>query len=235
MSEKIMIPKSEEGEQELQEIPSWLANTLAIISIIMIVIGLLTIILYSGSHYLENFNAPKPDELQATTMIAVGSLILIILYLPWSKIKFGDFELERVVQEQTQDYSLYIEELQEQLEVLSRKQLKTSDTTKKTKSNLTEKDQLNFAEKQADDTQIDKSKSSKKNIEDLLLKFLSKWSTYGFTISRIINWGGDRSGFEAFQDLNNMELRLTADKLVREGKVKTRLSSNGNILYQINN
>lgn len=220
MSEKNMIPNSNSAEQELQEIPFWLANTLTIISIIIIVIGLLTIVLYSGSHFLENYNPPEPEKLQATTMIAVGCLFLIILYLPWNKIKFGDFELERVMQEQTQDYLLYIEELQEHLETLSQKQSKSDVSPKK---------------EELDNIQIDNTKTRKDNIQDLLLKFLTKWSTYGFTISRIINWGGERSGFEAFQDLNNMELRLTADKLVREGKVKTRLSSNGNILYQIKN
>ncbi len=232
------LPTTDNEEQELQEIPRWLNITLTLISIIIITAGLLSIMLYPISYYL-NIEPLNPGDLQSTTLIAVGSLILIILYLPWNKIKFGDFELERAIQDQSQDYSLFIEILKEKIKKLEKERDSFIAVKKSRHPEYVDQD---IVEKKSEATEAvgEESKyerlindKTEKDAKELLYKFLNEWNTYGFTVTRIINWGGNRAGYDAFQNYSPMEMRLIADQLVREGKVRTRLSSNGNILYQI--
>lgn len=222
MLEENDFSENDKNVQELQEIPRKLSIALTGLGIIMISVGLLSIVFYLVQFNLD-MNTPNPRELQASTMIAFGTFLLIILHFPWSKMKFGDFELERAIQEQSQGYSMYIEKLKEELQ----KYKGLASPQKPTK--------IAGDHKYGKDPEVEHVEilEDEDEVKKLLLKFLSEWSSYGFTISRIINWGGNHKKYKTFQKLSSMELRLLADKLVREGKVRTRISSNGNVLYQI--
>ena len=69
-------------------------------------------------------------------------------------------------------------------------------------------------------------------MRDLILKFLKEWPHWGFTPLRIKNWGGSRSGYDDLSKLSTMEIRKFLALLEADRKVRTRVSRNGNILYQ---
>lgn len=77
-----------------------------------------------------------------------------------------------------------------------------------------------------------KEKELEKGRKDLILKFLKEWPNWGFTPLRIKNWGGSQSGYGELSKLSTMEIRKLLALLQATGKVRTRVSRNGNILYQ---
>ena len=82
--------------------------------------------------------------------------------------------------------------------------------------------------------ELDANSSDRSDLSDLLKKFFRKWDRYGFNIPRIINWGGRREEFEKFRNTSKAELQEALNLLVADGVVRTRLSKNGNVLYQHN-
>ena len=200
-------------EQERQEIPYWLRNTMTILGIVFILTGLTAI----GLYFWDIKKFPSPSDLGTNFIMGLGILLLLVAHFPWSKIKFGDFEIERAIQEQAQDYSLEIEKLTQELI-----ECKKSSNINRVNS---DSEAFNF---ETFNHYID----NKENIKNLLIKFLKEWKSYGFTVSRIKKWGGEQNAYELFKDMSNTELRMILDELLRDGKVKTRLSRGGNILYQ---
>ena len=79
----------------------------------------------------------------------------------------------------------------------------------------------------------EKDNTDKTNRMKLVKKFLAKYSTWGFTISRILAWGPSQEGFKDLEKMNRTELRRVLAELVRDGTVRTRLSKRGNLLYQM--
>lgn len=203
-----MIENNEEQEQT--DMPKWLIKLLSVVGGLTLLCGILFILL----HILVG-GFPEPETLKVDFLIGFGVLILLLLYFPWSKIKFGEFEFEKLIQEEKEDYSLEIQKRE-----LKIKELEKIVTDLKNGKNVNV------------DFNSESSQSEKQVNKELLYKFLSEWSNYGFTISRIKNWGGQRKGFEKFKELDSSEIRLLADELVIEDKLKIRVSRNKNILYQ---
>jgi hypothetical protein len=198
-------------EQEKLDMPKWLTKIMTIVGGITLLMGISFIIMHIAK---DKF--PEPETLKVEFLLGFGALILLISYLPWSRIKFGGFEVESLIQEQSEDYSLEIEKLNLKLEEYEKI---ISDLKEGKETILTE-------------FNPDKSNEKKNLNKTILYDFLSKWSTYGFTVSRVHKWGGDRKTFGRLKEMENSEIRLLADELVRDGKVKKRISSNNNILYQ---
>ena len=71
------------------------------------------------------------------------------------------------------------------------------------------------------------------NLQELLVRFFRQWSRYGFNVSRIKNWGGQRQGFEVLANTDSGAIHSALNKLVAQGVVRTRMSRKGNVLYQI--
>lgn len=70
------------------------------------------------------------------------------------------------------------------------------------------------------------------NQETLVLTFLERWKTWGFTPARVVNWGGTQNDFEPLARLSKKEVERTLQTLVSQGKAKTRASKKGTTLYQ---
>lgn len=76
------------------------------------------------------------------------------------------------------------------------------------------------------------SPSATNSKEELLLRFLETWSSWGFNSARIRNWGGRQSGYEEFARMTAEQIRTTLENLARMGKVNCFQSSAGTILYK---
>ena len=70
------------------------------------------------------------------------------------------------------------------------------------------------------------------NQATMVLTFLERWKTWGFTPARVVNWGGTQAGFETLARLSKNEVEHILQTLVSQGKAKTRASKKGNTLYQ---
>ncbi len=163
----------------------------------------------------------SPEELQVFFILSVGLVVLILPLFPWKKIKVGELEFEmaeNAINEAHEDYSEVIEELKKELEEYKAEVQQTKPEFTAT-ANVVET--------------LDTKTRKHDEMLDLLRSFLQKWSTYGFNIKRIKNWGGKQSGFEPLGKLSRGELRMLADELVENRQARVRLSKMGSALYQI--
>lgn len=180
------------GEQERQSIPICLQVFLCLLGILL-VLGTVAICILHVSNR-EAF--PEPESLDAGFLLALGVGLLLVLFVPWQRIRIAGLEMERAVQEQAEDFSREIVRLRNENSKLARAA-----------------PELSMQEK-------------------LILKFLTSWSSWGFTPLRIKNWGGSKSGYEDLRKLRTGEIREFLTNLVADGKVRVRVSRNGNTLYQ---
>ena len=207
-------------DQVRQEIPNWLKIFFTILGGSLILLGGIIIIMYVVNCY-PDFKL-EPSKVGTDFIIGMGVFIILVVHLPWSKFKFGGFEIEKAIQEQAQDYSIEIEKLEKELneyKIILKEVNKGPDVSEKFKNIIesSEKSTLNREEE-----------------KEQLIRLLSKWPTYGFTASRIITLAKEMTGYDNLKVMRPSQIRIVADELIRVGKVRTRVSGKGNLLYQIN-
>lgn len=66
----------------------------------------------------------------------------------------------------------------------------------------------------------------------LVLRFLNDWPTWGFTPKRILTWGSQQVGFAELEIISRGELDRILQSLLTQNAIRTRISKNGNTLYQ---
>ncbi len=138
----------------------------------------------------------KPINYSIEYMLTIGLSIFAGVYVPWTRIKIGAFELEKALEEQNHDYIQEIKSLKDRL-------------------------RLHENEDAGEDAEL----------KNLIVSFLAEYSRWGFTVSRMKNWGASKKGFS---DLKDSSLRVKLGELVDERKIRTRISKLGNVLYQAN-
>ena len=174
----------------------------------------LAAVVFFGLFAYDKKNYPAPGDLDLSFLLALGIGVLLVLYVPWQRIRIAGFEMERAVQEQAEDFSREIARLRKENAEFRNKILDL------------ELPQNEQRQKRPDIVSEGQEK------EALILKFLKKSSSWGFTPLRIKNLGGNKSGYEELGDLSTNRLREILTNLVSDGKVRIRVSSNGNTLYQ---
>lgn len=208
---------NENLEQERPDVPIWLKLTFTLLGSFLILLGAIVII----SYILKFGHNLIPSEIGANFIICLGAFMILVVHFPWNKLKFGGFEIERAIQEQAQDYSLDIEMLKKELdeckEILKQAE-EGQDISDKVKIKI---------------EGLKKSISDREEEKKLLIKLLSDWPTYGFTASRIITIAGERSDYEKLKSMKPYQIRMVVNELIKEGKIRIRISKKGNILYQI--
>lgn len=227
-----------QDESEVLDIPKWLKTLLMCISLTSVAISL---IIYVA--YFFDSSLPVPSDVEASYLLSLGIAIPLFLHVPWQRISFGGIEVERALQEQAQDYSEVISKLEGDVEVLLAKLHSEEDLVGSNKAAVDNSDHTaHFNPKQQVSSDLQHNKNQfgysrselKRELSDELKKFLEEYGNWGFTPSRIKNWGGEKSQYNIFQEVSISEIRLVLDLLVESRHVKTRVSKNGNLLYQIN-
>lgn len=223
---------------ELMDMPRPIRMSIFSLGLLLVVVSILMIVLDP----LKLSWLISAEKVDPTSLMLIGILIFVMLYFPWQKLSFMGLEIERaenIVDDVISDYSLKIEDL---ISDYSFKIMEREDEISQLKMELEKyKGSLNRGDSpQKPDIKTSKewkytqsSDTTKNELKQKLIEFLSQWSSYGFTISRIRNWGGKRRGYDIFKNKSTSDLRRAADELVREKKARTRISSNGNLLYQI--
>jgi hypothetical protein len=204
---------SDTSEKERQEIPRWLRWTCTAAGAVMILSAFILVFL----HAFERNKYPSPSELEADVLIGFGFALILVMNFPWTKIRVGDVEVERAIQGQMDSYgkenaklTSVIVDLEQQLRDLSPDKgeaVKVLGEVAKLRSEHVAKD-------------------------NLIESFLKAWPTWGFTPNRIRIWGGEQKGFNELAEMDVPAIRASANRLVNQGKAKTRISSRGSILYQ---
>jgi hypothetical protein len=204
---------STQDNQERQDIDGWLRWACTTLGVFLIVAVLIVCCL----HIVDKEKYPAPVDIEAGLLFGLGILLIAIFNFPWTKIRLGDIEIERAIEKETREHAEEIVGLRETI----LKYEAILDEIKEVPTEIRSK--------------IDSSKNEREHEnedEELLLNFLNYWSSWGFTVSRICNWGGKRPGFGRFSKLNGSQVRSLAGNLVRKDRIRTRISSNGNVLYQ---
>ena len=88
-------------EQEQLDIPVWLRCILTAIGALLLLGASISLVLFVNNS--EKF--PSPKDLDSSFLFALGVGLLLVLYVPWQRIKVGGVEIERRVQEIASDYS----------------------------------------------------------------------------------------------------------------------------------
>jgi len=189
-------------------------------AILLFFIGVLSIFL----HIFDATKFPSPQSLETDILIGLSLITIFGLYFPWSRIKFGDWEIEAKVQKELNDREDVIASLVEQMsevnnEVENENALETSQTDQSGVDDLSRLSSVSlFSEKE----------------KQAVLNFFEAWPNWGFTFTRIVKWGADQPGHEDLKNLSSLKMRTILSTLTRDGVLRLRLSKNGNVLYQIN-
>ncbi len=201
--------------QEKQNIDTILRWSCTLLGLLIVVGTLASTVM----HFFQQTEYPKPKDLEAGLLLGIGLVLIVLFNLPWTKIRVGEVEIERAIEEQAIDYA-------EEIDTLKKKLSDCKDDLEKVGQGSPQvQEKLNKAK-------IEEQKETED--EKLLISFLKKWPTWGFTATRIINWGSKQKGFEGFKDFSKPRIRMLAAKLIRNGNVRTRVSKNNNVLYQYN-
>jgi len=206
----------EKPEEELEstsspfEIPTSVKVGISFISLLLI-----GICIYLVSKYLC---APKifasPKDLGLTSILLFSLTALIVVWVPWQRLgiritKIGGIEFEKVVAEQASEHAEEISYLQDRIEIIEAGLRRTDEVAE-----ITE----HFKEP---------------DLRKLLIQFLTKYSDWAFSPSRIRAWGAQQQGFSALSGYEHQFIRSTLQKMVSENMLETRISKKGNTLYRI--
>ena len=94
------------------------AKTLTTIAaIVLFFVGILSVFL----HIFDVERFPSPQSLETDILIGLSLITIFGLYFPWSRIKFGDWEIEAEVQKELNDREDAIASLTERLSELDSK------------------------------------------------------------------------------------------------------------------
>jgi len=194
------------------EIPKWLrVSAVIVLSIILFAALALFITAVFG------FGKVDPSKLGLSNLIIFSVLGLFVFLIPWHDYglrlkKFGPFEFEQILITQAKEHATELRELRERI-------LKLERVEKTTESMNVSGDS-------------DQYHPGNKELIDLLLKFLNKNSTWAFSPSRIISWGGKQPGFEPLGGFSSPTIRKHLQLMVADGYAETRISKKGNTLYR---
>ena len=200
------------GERELQDVPPMFRLGCSFLGGAMITGGLALI----AMHAHDQARYPTPADLQVEFLLGFGFALLLAVHFPWTKIRIGDLEIERAIEQQIDSAEQEGAELRKIIEDLEGRLREGEHGAGRSKELLMELDRRRAQELQHD---------------QLLERFLDQWKTSGFTASRIASWGPGQNGFEALSD-EPAAIRASANRLVAQRKAKTRISRRGNVLYQ---
>ena len=194
-------------DQQQFELPKWASLLLTLIAVGFFGVIVLSVFL----HLFDKDRFPSPESLSVEILAIISVLTILTIHFPWSKISFGGIEIQRVVQQQNKDHLAEIEKI---------KQKKSDDVVEyEIETVITGGETGNSPPKQ--------------NGRELVVKLLEQYPTWGFSLKRILNWGGKQAGYESIAQLDSTDLRMIVTELVDEGALKIRVSKSGNVLYQI--
>jgi hypothetical protein len=201
--EKIPFQDTELDENLSFELPlsTRLLITIPAILLSLLIIGVYAYLIFCDPEYID------PEKFGFPAILIALILTIITINLPWNKLgfrikKIGIIELENVVKGQAQNNSEELADLQKQIDELKSK-LSTNQV-----------------------------ELSEDNIPDeIVMKFLEKYSQWAFSALRISKWGAKQSGFENLSNYQTEEIRESLRRLLSKKKVETRVSKKGNTLY----
>ncbi|MFI1743204.1 hypothetical protein [Thalassobellus sediminis] len=175
--------------------------TIPAILVSLLIIGIYVYLIFCDPKYID------PEKFGFPAILITLILTIIIINLPWNKLgfrikKIGMIELENVVKGQAQNNSKELADLQKQIDELK---LKLSEN------------QIELADEN--------------NSDEIVMKFLEKYSQWAFSALRIRKWGAKQSGFENLSNYQIEEIRESLRRLLSKRKVETRVSKKGNTLY----
>lgn len=197
------------------------AKTLTTIAaIVLFFVGILSVFL----HIFDVERFPSPQSLETDILIGLSLITIFGLYFPWSRIKFGDWEIEAEVQKELNDREDAIASLTERLSELD---------SKGEIENVLEG--LNTEDPQeSDNAQRHSTPLFTEDEKQAVLAFFRAWPNWGFTFSRVVNWGASQLGHEKLKTISSLKMRAILSILTRDEVLRLRLSKKGNVLYQIN-
>ena len=208
----------EEPEEELTSptgpfvIPCKLKFILSALSILLILFCASVIFCYIDSPS----TAASPAEIGITPIFIFSITILVALWIPWQLLgvrvtKIGGIEFEKIVAEQASEHAEEVTYLQDRIETLEKSVHRLDETAELIGC---------FAEPE---------------LRELLFKFLTTYSKWAFSPTRIRAWGSKQQGFSDLENYDYHFIRTTLQKMVSNNILETRISKKGNTLYRIPN
>lgn len=196
----------EEFDKDLSfELPNAIRLTISILAILLIILilGVYAYLIFCEPDRID------PEKFGLPTSLVFLIVILIVINLPWDRMglrikKIGMIELENVVKTQARGNSKELADLQRQIDELKAK-----------------------LPKKANELDTDRE------LDDLVTKFLNRYSQWAFSALRIKKWGASQSGFEGLRKYETQEIRESLRRLLSKNVVVTRISKKGNTIYKI--
>lgn len=205
----------QEPEEELEasspfEFPNKLKWFVTVSSLIII-----STCIYLVINYIDcpKINA-SPKKLGLSSVFLFSLTALLLVWFPWQQLgmritKIGGVEFKEIVTEQASEHAEEVTFLQDRIEVLESKVHQLDEMSEFTES---------FEEPK---------------LRELLFSFLTKYSKWAFSPSRIRAWGAQQQDYSSLLNYGYPFIRSTLQKMVSENMLETRVSKKGNTLYRV--
>lgn len=153
----------------------------------------------------------SPNELGIPTFLLCAIAAPLVISIPWSRLgirirKIGWLEFEQVVLSQKKEQAELLDSLSQQVEKL---------------------------EVGIQGIPIPPAPRQQKELDNLLLKFFTKYPKMAFSPWRIQNWEDEREEFKRLRQYSNVTIRHHLDRHLVKGLLRTALRKNGNTLYML--
>jgi len=206
----------EEPEEELTdastpfEIPFWLKIVVSIITLISIVLCICLITQY----VYDPKKAASPNDLGLNSIFLFSITSVILVWIPWQRLgikitKIGGIEFGEIAAKQASEHAEELTYLQGRIESLE--------------ENARESDSTLFITEHFKEPEL----------KNLLIRFLTTYSKWAFSPSRIKAWGVQQQGFSELSEYDHPFIRTTLQKMVTENILETRVSKKGNTLFRV--
>lgn len=202
-------------------LPRWIKY---ILSAALLVGAIMCVILFYM--FITGATTASPKDLGLVTIFIFIVTILGIAWVPWDKLglkikKIGVVEFEDIVTTQHTEHKDDIANLYKRIKELEQINTNMASRCKEHKLAL-------------DHASCPVGKcTSEDEINVLLMQFLTKWPKHKFSSTRILNWGSKQPGFADITKYDITVIRCALHDMVKQKKLKTSISEQGNTLYQI--
>ncbi|RVU35205.1 hypothetical protein EOI86_20540 [Hwanghaeella grinnelliae] len=196
----------------------------------------LAIIAYFLAHIFCKFG-PAPKDLDLSTILVLTTVGFLFFSIPWRQLgfsltKFGPLEFERKLEGQSEEHIQVISLLEERIDDLETLVQAVGGQTQQSENSDAANDALSVEKPAGAPISRNTEKIGEAELRELVVSFLTQYSKWAFSPSRIENWGSTKPGFENLSNDGKL-LRKTLRKLVADGVADTKISQKGLTLYKI--
>lgn len=221
-----------------EPLPPWLriASVVMLSALLLLSVGTILLYMYTGEQRFE----PAKFGVGNLIVFCIGGLLFLNLRIDWRRVsKLGPIELEKALSRQASERDQDIARLEDRIDRIVRHSSAMApdiDLTHEPARRPTPEGsgaQLHVEALEGLSVKpAEEAPPARRELEDELSAFLSKYDRWAFSPSRIIAWGAQQPSFGNLANYDSGKVRRALQAMVASGKAETRVSPVGKTLYR---